>query len=101
MPLLTGATKEHRDSVYMEFFNANFNYPMPPMITSVHTHRWKLNYCDQVKYGELYDLQSDPGEVNNVWHDPHQRDARELMMQLLLTRMIDATDPLPAGVAPW
>ncbi|HEY1578778.1 MAG TPA: sulfatase-like hydrolase/transferase [Terracidiphilus sp.] len=101
MPLLTGETTTHRDSVYMEFFNANFSYPTPPMLTSVRTERWKLNYCDQAKYGELYDLDGDPSEFNNLWNDPHQRDTREMLMQLLLTRMIDTTDPLPQGVAAW
>lgn len=102
MPLLTGQTTTHRDSVYMEYLNANFNYPPPPpMLTSVRTRDWKLNYCDQAQYGELYDLQADPSEFNNLWHDPHQKDTREMMMQTLLTRMIDTTDPLPQGVAPW
>ena len=101
MPLLTGQTTTHRDSVYMEFFNANFNYSFPPMLTSVRTKDWKLNYCDRAQYGELYDLQADPSEFNNLWHDPHQKDTREMMMQTLLTRMIDTTDPLPQGVAPW
>jgi arylsulfatase A-like enzyme len=101
LPLLTGETTTHRDSVYMEFFNANFNYPTPPMLTSVRTKRWKLNYCDQAKYGEMYDLRADPGEFNNLWNDPHQKDSRDMMMQLLLSRMIDTTDPVPEGVAAW
>lgn len=101
MPLLTGETMTHRDSVYMEFFNANFTYPTPPMLTAVRTERWKLNYCDQAKYGELYDLEADPSEFNNLWNDPHQKDSRDMLMQLLLTRMIDSTDPIPEGVASW
>jgi arylsulfatase len=87
--------------VYMEFFNSNFDYPSPPMLTSVRTKKWKLNYCDQAKYGEMYDLEADPGEFNNIWNDPHQRDSRDMMMQLLLSRMIDSTDPLPQRVAVW
>lgn len=100
-PLLTGQTTTHRDSVYMEFFDANFEYPIRPMLTSVRTDRWKLNYCDQAKYGELYDLKTDPGEFTNLWHDPHHKDDREMMQQVLLTRMIDTVDPLPRKVAPW
>jgi choline-sulfatase len=101
MPLLTAQSTTHRDSVYMEFYDANFTYPLPPMITSVRTKRWKLNYCDHAQYGELYDLQEDPGEFTNLWHDPHQKDTREMMMQTLMTRMIDTLDPLPQRVAPW
>lgn len=101
MPLLTGQSTTHRDSVYMEFLNANPNYPTPPLLTGVRTERWKLNYCANAKYGELYDLQNDPGEFNNVWHDPHHSDAREQMMQVLTSRMLSSTDPLPMRVAPW
>jgi arylsulfatase A-like enzyme len=101
MPLLTGQSMEHRDSVYMEFCNANFNYPTPPMLTSVRTNRWKLNYCDNAKYGEMYDLQNDPGEFSNLWNDPHHKDNQEMMMRILMTRMIASTDPLPMKTAPW
>ena len=101
MPLLTGQENTHRDSVYMEFYNANFNYPTPPLLTSVRTTQWKLNYCDNAKYGELYDLTKDPAEFSNLWNDPHHKDTQQAMMQTLMTRMIDAVDPLPMHVAPW
>lgn len=101
MPLLTGQSDTHRDSVYMEFYNANFTYSIPPMITSVRTAEWKLNYCDHAQYGELYDLHNDPGEFNNVWNEAHHKDTQQQMMQLLLTRMIDTLDPLPRQVAVW
>lgn len=99
--LLTGETASHRDSVFMEFYNANFNYPMPPMLTSLRTDRWKINFCDQVRYGELYDLHADPGEFNNLWNDPHAKDSREIMLQTLTSRMIATLDPVPRHVAPW
>jgi Domain of unknown function (DUF4976) len=85
----------------MEFYNANFNYPVKPLLTSVRTTQWKLNYSDNAKYGELYDLQNDAGEFNNLWNDPHHKDMQQAMMQTLMTRMIDAIDPLPLHVAPW
>src|SRR6185312_4416810 len=101
MPLLTGATTAHRDSVYMEFFNSNFEYPTRPMLTAVRTEQWKLNFCSDAKYGELYDLKNDPGEVTNLWNDVHHKDTQEMMMQTLMSRMVLATDPLPQKVAPW
>lgn len=100
-PLLTTQSASHRDSVYMEFFNSNFDYAFPPMLTSVRTKEWKLNYCDKAEAAELYDLVNDPGERTNVWNSPHHKDAREMMMEKLMTRMIDTTDPLPRRVAAW
>ena len=99
--LLTGETTKHRDSVYMEFYNSNFTYPTAPMLRSVRTERWKINCCEQDEYGELYDLQKDPGEFNNVWNDAHAKDAREMMLHTLMSRSIAALDPLPMRVAPW
>ncbi|MDE1176335.1 MAG: sulfatase-like hydrolase/transferase [Edaphobacter sp.] len=101
MPLLTGQTTQHRDSVYMEYFDANATYEIPPMLTSVRTDKWKLNYCDKPRTGELYDLEKDPGEFNNLWDDAHARDARERMMHLLVGRMIETTDPLPERHTSW
>jgi arylsulfatase A-like enzyme len=71
------------------------------MLTAVRTEQWKLNFCGDAKYGELYDLKNDPGEVTNLWNDVHHKDTQEMMMQTLMSRMVLATDPLPQKVAPW
>ncbi len=99
--LLETDETSHRETVYTEFFNANFHYNPTPMLTSIRTTDWKLNYCDQVKFGELYDLKKDPDEVKNLWNEPHARDQREVLLMGLLSRMIDTLDPLPQQVAVW
>lgn len=100
-PLLTGATQQHRDSVYMEYLDANATYEIPPMITGVRTERYKLNFYDKPRTGELYDLQKDPNEFNNLWEDPHSRDVREMLLHTLTARMLETTDPLPERHAVW
>lgn len=101
MPLLTGQATQHRDSVYMEYLDANAAYPVPPMLSCVRTDKWKLTLCDKPRSGELYDLEKDPGEVNNLWNDVHSKDVQEMMLQRLVARMIEATDPLPERHATW
>ena len=54
-----------------------------PDAKMIRTNRWKLNYY--VGYGgELYDLESDPGEWDNLYDDPaHQPTVSELKSTLL------------------
>jgi arylsulfatase len=101
MPLLTGATTKHRDSVYMEYLDANATYEIPPMLTGVRTDKYKLNFYDKPRTGELYDLVKDPNEFNNLWNDPHSKDIREMMLHTLTARMIQTTDPTPERHASW
>ncbi len=101
IPLLTGKETTHRDSVYIEYFDANATYEIPPMMTSVRTAKWKLNFCDKPKMGELYDLEKDPGEFHNLWNNPHYKDTQEMMLQTLVSRMIETTDPLPERHSWW
>ena len=43
--------------------------------------RWKLITYDADATGELYDLQNDPWEVHNRWHDPALADLRRSMLE--------------------
>jgi arylsulfatase A-like enzyme len=101
IPLLTGQATTHRDSVYMEYYDANAIFEIPPMMSCVRTAKWKLTFCDNPRSGELYDLEKDPGEFRNVWNDPHYKDTQEMMLQNLVARMIETTDPLPERHTTW
>jgi arylsulfatase A-like enzyme len=101
MPLLTGAATRNRDSVYTEYLDANALYDPPPLATCVRTDKYKLSIFSKPRTGELYDLMKDPGEFNNLWNDPHYKDVQEQMLEVLVTRMIETTDPLPERTVPW
>jgi arylsulfatase len=52
-------------------------------VTMVRTRDWKLvHYLDQ-PWGELYDLQSDPEEVHNLWDDPACAGVRQELLAVL------------------
>lgn len=97
-PVLTGQTKTHRESAYMEYYNAVSKYTPVPMATSVRTEKYKLSYYQTLNTGELYDLTKDANEVENLWGSPTARDTQSEMMQLLTARMIESTDPLGVQV---
>jgi arylsulfatase A-like enzyme len=100
-PVLTGQTTQHRDSIYAEHFDSSSLYQTPPMAASVRTERYKLSYFQNFAAGELYDLQKDPGEVENLWGSAAAKDVRQEMMEQLTRRIIGTVDPLPERKTTW
>ncbi|MBS1815061.1 MAG: sulfatase-like hydrolase/transferase [Acidobacteria bacterium] len=101
MPLLTGETTEHRDSTFTEYFDANALYNPPPICASVRTKKWKLSLYNNLNTGELYDLEKDPGEYNNLWNTATLKGEQAQMMQLLASRMMGTVDPIPERQMTW
>lgn len=64
---------------------------------SVRTERWKLVHYPGQRYGELYDLEFDPWELENLYgHDAYDGVVRDLS-GLLVDWLIDTEDCLPAA----
>jgi uncharacterized sulfatase len=58
--------------------------------------RYKLTIHFNREYGELYDLQKDPGEVVNLWDKPECRDVKSgLLLEFLYGEMAKAPLPMP------
>ena len=58
--------------------------------------RWKLVFGHD-GHGELYDLDSDPMEINNLWNVPEHAATRALLIEELLLWTIRTEDDLPGG----
>ncbi|MFW5864090.1 MAG: sulfatase, partial [bacterium] len=70
------------------------NYGPGAMVTD---GRYKLSmYCDDRH--ELYDLETDPGEVQNLWDNPDYADIQKRLNELLVQRLL-GVGLRPAG--PW
>lgn len=76
-------------------------YDPPPMTLCVRTEQYKAAYYQNLSVGELYDLEKDPNETNNLWDVAGARSTREMMMQLMISRMVDTVDPLPDRKCIW
>ena len=69
-----------RRNVRCEFYDA-LDQPDGTLATMYFDGRYKLIVYHGHNLGELYDLQSDPGEFINLWDDPS---SAEIKMELLL-----------------
>ena len=86
VPLLRGQRQEHRDFVRCEYYDA-LDLPDGTLATMCRNRRYKLVVYHGHNLGELYDLEEDPEEFENMWDEP---EAQPLKLDLL-QRSFDAT----------
>lgn len=62
----TGKTESVRDSVIVE----NRHQPTKVFHKTYIDGRYKITVYFEKKYGEIFDLKKDPGEIDNLWDNP-------------------------------
>lgn len=92
MPLFTGNSENWREAIYYHYYE----YPGIHMVKrhyGVKTDRYKLiHFYYDVDEWELYDLETDPNEMNNVYDDTSYAEVRERLHQLLRELRIQYKD---------
>ena len=84
--------KENRDVVYMHYYEWPFWHHVQPHY-GIRTKKYKLaHFYYNVDVWELYDLEKDPHELNNVAYDPAYKDVLKDMKQKLDSAMKAAGD---------
>jgi arylsulfatase A-like enzyme len=73
-------------------------FDKPQRVRTVVTDRYRMSLRQGESWNELYDLQNDPHEMNNLFDDPDSESIKQMMMETMLRRMIELQDyaPLPA-----
>lgn len=79
-PVWTGGEASARKNVTVE----HHHEPTTIHIRSLVNERYKLTVYFQQEYGELFDLQEDPGEFNNLWEDPSSQELKNRLVRELL-----------------
>ncbi len=86
VPIMRGRETEVRDSVYTAFGD---------VIRAVRDPRWKLIRYPHINRTQLFDLESDPQEMNDLSADAGQAGRIESLMALLSQWQQQLDDPLP------
>ena len=84
LPVWRGRAESARDHIIVE----NRHQPTTIHVKTYVNERYKLTVYFNRPYGELFDLQEDPGELRNLWDSPdHERLKADLVMKLLHAEM--------------
>ena len=89
LPMSTGGAPldRHRDAVWCEYFDA-LDAPDATRATMYRNGRHKLMVYHGHGLGELYDLERDPGEFENLWDAPQHAPLKtELLLESYATAM--------------
>ncbi len=102
LPFVNGA-RDGRDAVLIEEEGQRvyLGFDTRVRVRTLVTRRHRLSVYDGVEWGELYDLDSDPHELRNLWDDPASAGLRGEMSERLARAMIAHSDthPYPSGLA--
>ena len=91
LPLISGDhTAPRSDHVFCEWRVGESRCGVPLRLTCVHDGRFKLTYDEFSEIGELYDLESDPDEMHDLWSDAASQAQRSRLMNILANRQINA-----------
>ncbi|UWR35804.1 DUF4976 domain-containing protein (plasmid) [Sulfitobacter sp. W027] len=61
-------------------------------LVSLVTPRWRLSVFEEGDWGQLFDLENDPLELNNLWKDSAASTVREHLTHRLLQKMVSLRD---------
>ena len=100
VPLLKGQSPDTwRKSLYYHYYE----YPATHMVKKhygVRTDRYKLmHFYDDIDSWEMYDLQNDPNELNNIYEDPQYAEVLAGLKTELLSLQQKYNDPIETVLA--
>lgn len=101
LPILRGETEssDHRDFVRCEYYDA-LAMRDHSFATMYRNRRYKLVVYHGHNEGELYDLENDPNEFNNLWHAQEMQEVKLHLLKDSFDASMFAMDRGPERVGP-
>ena len=101
LPILQGTADPHahRDYVFSEYYNAWSHRHSYGTMYRTETHKMIVYHgTDQ---GELYDLQADPNEFENLWHNLDHAALKTDLLKATFDASVFTMDPTPLREGPF
>lgn len=100
LPALEGRDWQPRTHVFAEQAG-DTNLTGAELITMVRDNRHKLVHFKGESYGQLFDLESDPGELHNLWNDPAHAGTKQALLDALREWLIESHYHTRDWAADW
>lgn len=96
IPAVEGDNYE-RDAILVEDDRERVYLGMtePQRVRTMITGKYRLTKYHPLPINELYDLENDPGETNNLWGNPNEEMVRAQLTDRMLELMIQYMDKVP------
>ena len=101
--MLGGLGGAGREFAFIQYDHQKTNpgIGLEPRIHTIRDRNWRLSVVDGEAWGELYDLVSDPQEIENLWSEPVASKDKARLMEILVRAEMATIDrsPRPTGLA--
>ncbi len=101
LPLIGGEIQDVDSDVLIEEEGQRLGLGLPSRarLRTLVTDRYRLSVYDGVEWGELYDRETDPDELVNLWDDPGAAQIRAELVFRLARKMIAVSETSPNPTA--
>jgi arylsulfatase A-like enzyme len=97
LPAIAGDADAGHDGILIEYGSQRPVAALPAELSmrTLVDGRWRITLYRGVSWGELYDLQSDPHELHNLWDEPDSAAAKLELTEHLLQKMMELAERSP------
>ncbi len=103
LELIAGREEHHRKDILVEDDREvlYLGFEEPQRVRTLVTEDFRMSLFRPLGYSELFDLNEDPHEMTNVWHDPNYAGVKGTLAMEMVEAMTELQDwcPLPTGRA--